>query len=105
MNKTFSFRMKVNGVVGFHSFSAPCQDGYVITNCYCPKALLVGDSWLSAAITPQSGESETEFVQDCNNILAKASNEHKKLISGLDGVIAEHIGRCGRLIFGDMLIY
>lgn len=72
--KQFSFRIKVNGSIGTYSFSAPCENGYIITNNFCPKALLVGEGTILSQIAiPQNGETESEFIQDCNNIVAKAS--------------------------------
>lgn len=111
MNKQFSFRMKVNGTIGTYSFSVPCQNGYVITNYYCPKALLIGeDSIIFQIVVPQNGESETEFVKDCSNIVTKANAnpDHDTLFclgQAVNEVMIDHINRCGRLLFQDMLLY
>lgn len=111
MNKTFSFRIKVNGIIGTYSFTAPCENGYVITNYYCPKALLVGEgSLISQIAIPQNGELEQEFIQDCNNIVAKANaNQDPDILfclgQAVNGVMIDHINRCGRLLFQDMLLY
>ena len=108
MYKEFSFRIKVKGTIGIYSFSVPCENGYVITNNYCPNALLVNESMLF--ITPKHGETEAEFIQDCNNIVAKANaNPDNDIMFCLGqavvGITIEHINRCGRLLFQDLLIY
>ncbi|MDY2641766.1 MAG: hypothetical protein SOW01_05255 [Mediterranea sp.] len=111
MNKQFSFRIKVRGTFGNYSFVAPCENGFVITNQYCPNELLVGEGNIFAQITiPQNGESEAEFIQDCNNIVAKANNTPDNdtffcLGQAVNGVMIDHINRCGRLLFQDLLIY
>lgn len=111
MNKQFSFLIKVKGVIGKYSFVAPVENGFVITNYFCPNPLIIGESsFLSQIATPQQGESEGEFVQDCQNIVNK-SNEICDddvmfcLGQGLFSVVTAHINRCGRLLFQDLLLY
>ncbi len=113
MNKRFSFSIKVNGKMGRYSFTAPTEEGYVITNYFCPDSLLIDkDSPFSimSAIIPQNGELEDEFVNDCQNIV-NASNSISNnditfcLQNGLHAVIAKHVNRCGRLLFQDLLLY
>ena len=111
MYKEFSFRIKVKGVIGTYSFSVSCENGYVITNNYCPNALLVGEGVLfSRVVTPKHGETEAEFIQDCNNIVVKANaNSDNDIMfclgQAVTGVIIDHINRCGRLLFQDLLVY
>lgn len=112
MNKRFSFRMKVDGVYGIHSFYAPVENGFVITNYYCPKALLVGEgTMLSQVAVPQNGETEAEFIQDCNSIVAEANactesdDTFYCLGQAANAIMIAHINRCGRLLFQDLLVY
>ena len=111
MDKQFSFFIKVRGSIGKYSFTAPVENGFVITNHFCPNSLLIGESsFLSQVVTPQQGESEDEFIQDCQNII-NTSNEICDddtmfcLGQGLFSVVTAHIDRCGRLLFQDLLLY
>ena len=64
MDKQFSFRIKVKGVYGNYSFYAPVENGFVITNSYCPKELIVGESSiLSQIATPRNGETEASGLK------------------------------------------
>jgi hypothetical protein len=44
MNKQFTFSIRKNGSLQRCAFSAPVEGGDVITNNYCPNALIVGSS-------------------------------------------------------------
>ena len=86
---------------------APVENGMVITNEYCPPALVTGGLSFVKVI---NGESIENFIDDCTNLLiaVNASDEEKlvdKYIGGLMALVMKHISRCGRLIFGDLLIY
>ena len=109
--KLFSFHIKNGTSFGVYSFYAPCKNGYVITNYYCPRALLVNDTLpFAQAIIPEYGESEAEFIQDCNNIVkfANANPDQDvfyRLGQGLFQVIINHIHTFNRIYFKDLLIY
>ena len=111
MNKQFTFSIKKNGFLQRCSFYAPSEGGFVITNNYCPNALIIGEgSFLSQFVTPQNGEAEDEFVQDCQNIVNKSNTINDNdvffcLGQGLFSVVSAHINRCGRLLFQDLLLY
>ena len=62
-------------------------------------------------VTPVHGEILNEFIADCQKqviameaagLQATSLDAH---IAGLMAVIMDHLVRCGRLIFGDLLIY
>jgi hypothetical protein len=111
MNKQFTFSIRKNGYLQRCSFTAPVESGYVITNNYCPNALIIGEgSMLSQIAIPQNGETENEFIQDCQNIVNKSNTISDDdvffcLGQGLMNVVSNHINRCGRLLFQDLLIY
>ena len=111
MNKQFTFSIKKNGSLQRCAFSAPVEGGYVITNNYCPNALIVGEgSMFSQIVIPQNGETEDEFIQDCQNIVNKSNTISDNdvffcLGQGLITVVSAHINRCGRLLFQDLLLY
>lgn len=113
MNKNFAFSIK-----GYNcSFSAPVEGAYVITNYYCPKELLLregslgeGSFSLLKAIVPQNLEAEYEFINDCKNIVNKANTISNHDVSycltqSISYVAWQHINRCGRLMFQDLLLY
>lgn len=106
--RTFSFKANINGKIKNLSFSIPIRDGYVITNKYCPQELLTGGL---PFITVINGESIAEFISDCQaqaNAFTSEQNDETIMsihIRGLMSAIGSHINRCGRLIFGDLLIY
>lgn len=109
MNKHYSFRIKIAGSYGTYTFSIPYENGFVRTNKYCPSALLMPYS-SSLIVGHNQKLSETEFIQDCNNFVGKL-NTFSNLDVGfcfgqaLREVVREHINRCGRLIFNDLLSY
>lgn len=87
---------------------APVENGAVITNKFCPQELLTGGL---SFITVVNGECIEEFIQDCRvQVLGikGAGDTGSRLdahIGGLMAAVMHHITRCGRLIFGDLLIY
>lgn len=108
MEKNFYFKAIINGEPKFLTVKVPVSDAGVQTNRFCPDELLTGGV---AFVEPLQGELESDFIRDCLNILAgteasgrKADNIHA-FIGGLMGTVMSHFNRCGRLIFGDLLIY
>lgn len=108
MNKKYKFNAVINGHQKVLTVNVPLINGGVQTNKYCPKDLLTGGLSL---ITPVHGEMETEFIQDCKNIISGiqaagyTDTRIEAFIGGLMAMVMNHINRCGRLIFGDLLIY
>ncbi len=88
--------------------TVPVENGAAITNEYCPQELVTGGLSL---ITAVNGESIDEFMTDCQKqvvAMGETTNTSGKMgrhIGGLMAVVMEHLTRCGRLIFGDLLIY
>lgn len=88
--------------------NVPVNNGSVITSEFCPQVLLTGGLNCIEAV---NGESLNEFFSDCNlQVFAMQqinSNESRMNIhiGGLMTAVNSHIQRCGRLIFGDLLIY
>ena len=86
----------------------PYQEGIVATSEFCPTELLSGTVDLMAAVR---GESLDKFMADCRkqlHAMAKITEFGSELdlhIAGLMAVVMDHLARCGRLIFGDLLIY
>lgn len=86
----------------------PYQNGIVATSEFCPTELLSGTVDLMAAVR---GESLDKFMTDCRKQLlamSKTTEADTLLdvhIAGLMAVVMDHLARCGRLIFGDLLIY
>lgn len=106
--KNFSFNVAINGCNKNLVFSAPCENGAVITHRFCPQELLTGGISFISAI---NGESIDEFISDCEKqviAMNNADTADKILnihVAGLVATVMDHISRCGRLIFGDLLIY
>lgn len=104
----FSFATKINGKKKDLIINAPVENGGVYTNKYCPQELLTGGINFVTAV---NGEILEEFIADCQKqvIAMEATGVQSSLldvhIAGLMAVIMEHLARCGRLIFGDLLIY
>lgn len=104
----FSFATKINGKKKDLIINAPVENGGVYTNKYCPQELLTGGINFVTAV---NGEILEEFIADCQKqvIAMEATRVQSSLldvhIAGLMAVIMEHLARCGRLIFGDLLIY
>lgn len=88
--------------------SVPVENGSVITSEFCPQVLLTGGMNHVKAI---NGESLNEFFADCNlQVYAMQDVDKNETrmnihIGGLMAAVNSHIQRCGRLIFGDLLIY
>lgn len=88
--------------------TVPVENEAVITNEYCPQELITGGV---SFITAVNGESIDEFMADCQKqviAMGETTNTLGKMdrhIGGLMAVVMEHLTRCGRLIFGDLLIY
>lgn len=106
--RKFSFSGNINGARKELVVHAPVENGGVITNKYCPQDLLTGGI---SFITAINGESVGEFVTDCRKQVLgmEAAGIQKSLldvhVAGLMAVVMDHLARCGRLIFGDLLIY
>lgn len=86
----------------------PVSGDGVLTSKFCPKELLNGGL---SCIKPMNGEAKDEFISDCQKqiIAMNQADEGSSLldvhIAGLMAVVMDHISRCGRIIFGDLLIY
>ncbi len=110
MKKTFRFHVNSQNGLKLVALLIPLQQGGVITNEFCPDSFLVGNSSMSFSITPINGESEPEFVMDCNSQI-QYINQYNGFgnlnihVSALKSVVSQHVNRCGRLIFNDLLIY
>lgn len=106
----FQFKGKISGEERTLSFSVPFdfQTNSVVTNRFCPQSLLCGGI---PYITAINGESKDEFIRDCQMQLtamtASSVNDSRSdaHICGLMAAVMAHLNRCGRLIFGDLLIY
>lgn len=88
--------------------TVPVENGAVMTNEYCPQELVTGGISFIRAI---NGESIEEFIADCQNqviAMGETPNIPSKMdrhIGGLMAIVMDHLTRCKRLIFGDLLIY
>lgn len=106
--KCFCFETTISGVRTKLIVKAPVENDGVITNKYCPRELLTGGL---AFIRAVNGEGIEEFIQDCQKQCAgmrAAGSNVSKLdahVAGLMASVNDHLSRCGRLIFGDLLIY
>ncbi len=104
----FSFSGNINSKMRELIIKAPVENGGVYTNKFCPQDLLTGGI---SFVTAVNGEIIDEFVADCQNqVLAMAAAGTQKTlldvhIAGLMTTVMDHLTRCGRLIFGDLLIY
>jgi len=107
-NRRFSFAGNINGITTELTVTAPVENGGVYTNKYCPQTLLTGGISVVSAV---NGEVIDEFVADCRKqvMAMEAAGKQNTLldvhIAGLMAVVMDHLARCGRLIFGDLLIY
>lgn len=108
MQKEFVFNGNVFGENKKFVVEAPIENGGVVTSNYCPQDLLTGGLSFVSAI---NGESENEFITDCKTQIAAmefadtATTLLEAHIGGLMATVMAHLNRCGRLIFGDLLIY
>lgn len=111
--KKFIFEAKICRERRIYSFELPTIENKVVTNRFCPKEFLVPQGVLYNAITPQNGESIEEFENDCSTFITclneneynYSNNKWDVYMSSMDDLIARHIGRCGRILFNDLLIY
>lgn len=101
----FAFSPQVRGVPQRICFHLPVESGFAITNQYRPDIIPLS----SSIVGLQAGEDIKDFYNDCNNILTAASRSSQEgvdaLVDGLIAVVKAHIAKCGRLIFGDLMIY
>lgn len=104
--RLFVFSTDIKGVPKRISFNLPTTSSFVITNQYRPN---LQSEMALPIVDMQAGEDIKDFYNDCNNILIEASRSSQEgvdaLLDGLTSVIKAHIARCGRLIFGDLMIY
>lgn len=106
--RNFNFAGNINGHKKELIVKAPVENGGVYTNKFCPQDLLTGGL---SFVTAVNGEILDEFVMDCQKqvIAMEAAGVQKTLldvhVAGVMGVVMDHLARCGRLIFGDLLIY
>ena len=88
--------------------NVPVHGNGVITNEFCPQELLTGGV---SFVTSINGETIEEFIADCKmqiKAMMDADDTSSMMDAHVDGLMAaviSHINRCGRLIFGDLLIY
>lgn len=103
-----NFDTKILGESRTLIVKVPYQDGVVATSKFCPTELMAGTVDLMAAVR---GESLDKFMTDCRQQLMAMSKTREAdtlldaHIAGLMAVVMDHLARCGRLIFGDLLIY
>lgn len=104
----FKFTGVIQGKVKHLTVKAPIENGGVRADKFCPQDLLTGGLCFVTAI---NGETASEFITDCTKqvrAMEVAGNEGSLLdvhIAGLMAAVMDHLFRCGRLIFGDLLIY
>lgn len=111
--KTLKFIARISGTEKNLSFNVPIENGAAVTNRFCPQELLTGGAFanIPGFITAINGESLDEFINDCNlqiiamNTSTSADSKIDAHIGGLMAAVMNHLKRCGRLIFGDLLIY
>lgn len=104
----FKFAGVIQDKVRDLTVKAPVEKGGVRTDKFCPEDLLTGGL---SFITAINGEIVSEFVTDCANqvkAMEFVGSKESLLdvhIAGLMDVVMDHLARCGRIIFGDLLIY
>lgn len=104
----FLFEAIIKGQGKKLTISVPVKNGFAITNHYCPQDILTGGIPFVSAI---NGESIDEFITDCQKQIKAmkdiraTENQLDIHIAGLMAAVMDHLNRCGRLIFGDLLIY
>ena len=108
----FKFNTNILGIAKALYVEVPILPEGVRTNKFCPSELLIGGcNPLGSLIEPINGEGREEFISDCRKqVLAmEAAGMQRTLldvhIAGLMAAVMDHLARCGRLIFGDLLIY
>lgn len=104
------FEACIQGVQKELVVSVPVDGDKVVTSEYCPQELLTGGLEF-VEIRGFNGEMLWEFMADCNMQIKAMENADEYSsrmeihIEGLMAAVVSHIYRCGRLIFGDLLIY
>lgn len=112
--KTLNFTARICGTTKMLSFVVPVENGYVVTNKFCPQDLLTGRAF--ATNQGLFGEMTThepldEFISDCKTqivAMGASTATNTKMdahIGGLMESIMKHLTRFGRLIFGDLRVY
>ena len=102
------FEATILGVKKDLVVNVPVEGNNVITNEFCPQELLTGGL---SFVTGINGETIGEFIADCNmqiNAMMDADSSSSRMdahVEGLMAAVVSHINKCGRLIFGDLLIY
>ena len=107
--KEIRFRTKIQGDEKDWRIVIPVENSYAITNGFCPKELLTG-GMEGIVVDAINGEALQEFVEDCKlqicGMQASAVTTLADIhMDGLVHAVVTHISKCGRLIFGDLLIY
>ena len=106
--KTFEFSTQNGDSSKYLRVTLPTEHNGVVTNKYCPPLLLTGGIGFIPAI---NGESETEFIYDCRKQISAMEavgqefSQMERHLAGLMTIVMNHILCCGRMIFGDLLIY
>lgn len=111
--KTLKLKARICGIERTLSFDVPVENGAAVTNRFCPQELLTGGAFanIPGLMTAINGESLDEFINDCNlqiiamNTSTSADSKMDAHLGGLMAAVMSHLKRCGRLIFGDLLIY
>lgn len=104
----FKFTGAIQGKVKHLTVKAPIENGGVRTDKFCPEDLLTGGLGF---VTAMNGETASEFISDCTKqvrAMEVAGNKDSLIdvhIAGLMAAVMDHLSGCGRLIFGDLLIY
>lgn len=111
MNKIYSFKILIGGRQNTYQFSAPYENGFVVSNCFCPNELILNefDAFLQFVIA-RNGEIEKDFIRDCQSIIDIANYNHRdntfsRFKQATTEVVRNHINQCGRVLFLDLLIY
>lgn len=102
----FVFSPNIIGCPKRISFTLPIDNGYAISSQYRPN---LQNQNFQAFVGTHAGELDADFYNDCSDILNMAEQSSQTgmdaITDGILGIIKAHIQRCGRLIFGDLLIY
>lgn len=103
-----SFNARIDGKKRVFNVEAPCREGVVITNEFCPIELLEGSVELLAAIR---GVSINRFREDCQRQVLAMSNldetdsEIDRHIGGLMAVVMDHLSRNKKITMSELLNY
>lgn len=105
MIKFYTFETAIKGFPKKITMAIHESSGFVTIGQFRPEILCQSD----IMVATQAGESVSEFCSDCKNIINIANNSSQggidAISEALHYVLASHIHRCGRLIFGDLMIY